>query len=243
MVVARGGKGGLGNAHFATPSRQAPAEYEEGTEGEERRLELELRLFSDVALIGPPSSGKSQLLGSVTRAAVTVGEYPFSTREPVIGIAEVGGKPVTILELPSLVAGSHLGRGLGNAFLRHAERAGALVYVVAGDAEGPVADFLAVREEVAAYDRELLEKPQVLAVNKMDLPQAGARVRELQGKAKAAGIEIYFISAQRGEGVAELLAAATHLRRAGANARSETAARSESEATVVLRPRPKARRK
>ncbi|MEW6034726.1 MAG: Obg family GTPase CgtA [Chloroflexota bacterium] len=235
--VALGGRGGRGNAHFATPHHQVPTEAEEGHEGEQRRLELELRLMADVVLVGPPSSGKSLLLGRVSRAPVTVAEYPFTTRQPVLGAVDLGMERIVLMELPGLVPGASLGRGLGNGFLRHAKRARALLFVLAGDTADPVSDYVAVRDEVSLYDEGLLHRPQMVAVNKVDLPSVQARLSQLREHFQKLGVPVCFISAQTGQGVPELLALAAA--KAEEGARRSEAESSVQEEVVVFRPRPR----
>lgn len=238
VTVAGGGKGGRGNVHFATSTNQAPTEAEEGTPGQERRLRFEMRLAADIALVGPPNSGRSSLLRSVSRAPVAVAEYPFTTRGPELGAVDLHGKSVVVVDLPGLMPGSHAGKGLGNSFLRHAQRSGALVYVIAGDAGDPIADYLMLREELGLYDKGLLRKPHVVAVNKADLPSVQAVMEELRKAFHRRQVEPHFISAQTGQGVMEVLAESM----AGAKAAVVEAAGVEEEPVEVIRPKPKARK-
>jgi len=204
LVVARGGKGGRGNTHFATPSNQAPHISETGQRGEERRLLLELKLLSDVGLVGLPNAGKSTLLAAVSRARPKVGDYPFTTLEPHLGVVEVGYDSYVMADIPGLIEGAHEGHGLGLEFLRHVERTRLLVHVVDASREDPAADIAVVDRELAAYSAELVKRPQIIAFNKMDVPAAQARRPELAALAQRLGRECVFISAAARQGTDEL---------------------------------------
>lgn len=232
-IVARGGNGGWGNVHFATASQQTPTEAKQGQPGEERRLELDLRLMADVVIIGPPNSGKSALLARVSRAPVKVAEYPFSTTAPVMGVVDLGYKTLVMAELPAIVDGSHLGKGLGNRFLRQAERAPVLLLLIGGDSADPVADYDMLSRELSLYDEAMGRKSRLVAVNKTDLPEAHSRLGELRAAFEQLGVRVHAISAVTGEGVDELVAAA-------ARAASDVPkAEPEERPVPVLRPRPK----
>ena len=168
VVAASGGQGGLGNVHFASATNQNPFEATKGTPGQETRLQLELQLVANIALIGEPNAGKSSLIAALTKAHARIGAYPFSTTEPVLGVLKHGDQSLTLVDLPGLVAGAHRGRGLGSSFLRHTARVRALALIVAAtdDIEKSIA---AVNHELSQYDRSLLEKPELLILNKADL--------------------------------------------------------------------------
>lgn len=207
-VVARGGRGGRGNARFATPTDRAPRRFEEGTPGEERRIELELRSIADVGLVGFPNAGKSTLLRAISNAVPEVGPYPFTTLTPHLGVVERGLEKIVVADIPGLIEGASQGKGLGDEFLRHIERTSVLLYVV--DATGfetdPVSDFLAVRREVMAYSESMKEKQNLLAINKIDLVESEKRLAEIgDSLRKVAKMPVYLISAMNGQGIDELI--------------------------------------
>jgi GTP-binding protein len=206
LLVARGGRGGLGNVHFATATHQAPKHAQKGEPGEERNLRLELRLIADVGLVGLPNAGKSTLLAALTAARPKIADYPFTTLEPNLGVLDLGDDPrrPTIADVPGLIEGASSGAGLGHAFLRHVERTRILVHVVDGADRDPEWSYNVIRDELAAHDPELLRKPAIVAFNKMDRPEA-ARAWRAFGDARAAeGVRAVAISAQRGDNLAEL---------------------------------------
>ena len=207
VVVARGGRGGLGNARFASPTSQAPRIAQRGEHGEEADIILELRLIADVGIIGYPNAGKSTLLAKASAARPKIASYPFTTLEPVLGAVEVGMKSFILAEIPGLIADAHLGRGLGHEFLRHSLRTKILLHLIDGSRETPVADMIQVNNELVLYDSALAQKPQLVVVNKADLPPVTAKKSEIEASFRQAGIEIFFISAATGLGVKELLAA------------------------------------
>jgi GTP-binding protein len=171
VMVARGGRGGLGNTHFATPANRAPRIAQKGEPGEERWIKLELKTLADVGIVGEPNAGKSSLLAAVSAAQPKIGAYPFTTLSPNLGVVEVNERPIVLADIPGLIEGAHEGAGLGLVFLRHVERARVLLHVVDGSAD-PIGSFDRVRSEMGLYKSELLEKPVLLAVNKQDIPEA-----------------------------------------------------------------------
>jgi len=207
VVVARGGKGGRGNARFATSTNQAPQTAEEGTEGEEHSLILELKLIADVGVIGYPNVGKSTLLAAVSAAKPRIASYPFTTLEPVLGMVELGGQSFALAEIPGLIAGAHLGKGLGHDFLRHIMRTRVLIHLLDGGSPSPAEDMAQVNTELSLFDSALARKPQLVAVNKLDLPQVKARREELEESFRAIGTDAFFVSALSGQGIPELMAA------------------------------------
>jgi GTP-binding protein len=204
--VARGGKGGWGNTHFASSTNQAPRIAQRGEAGEEKSLILELRLIADVGIIGYPNVGKSTLLAAASAAKPKIASYPFTTCEPVLGVVEVGQQSFVLAEIPGLIEDAHLGRGLGHDFLRHIMRTRMLIHLIDGNAESPVEDMRRVNNELGLFDSALRQKPQLVAVNKIDLPQVRARLTEIKEAFNRAGINVRFLSAATGEGVPELMA-------------------------------------
>lgn len=210
-VAAKGGKGGLGNAHFATSTNQAPQTAQKGEGGEENSIILELKLIADVGLIGYPNVGKSSLLAAVSAAKPRIASYPFTTREPILGVVEVGNMSFVLAEIPGLIDGAHLGRGLGHDFLRHIMRTKVLIHLVDGSSPSPVEDMVRVNTELGLFDSSLAKKPQLVAVNKIDLPQARERLEEIRDGFAGIGSKALFVSAATGEGVSELTAQAVKL--------------------------------
>ncbi len=213
VVLAPGGRGGRGNIHFASPSRQAPRRRELGGPRVERRIRLELRLIADLGLVGLPNAGKSTLLGRLTGARPQVAAYPFTTLSPNLGVAELGrGRVLTIADLPGLIEGAHRGAGLGLGFLRHASRTRALIHVVdlSEGREAAAAGYQRVAAELAAYSPELAAELRIVALNKIDLLQDadGASAWVAQ---HLAPVPVRAISAATGAGCAEMLAAAAAL--------------------------------
>lgn len=208
IVVVRGGKGGLGNIHFSSPTNQAPQIAQAGEPGEEDQIILEMRLIADAGIIGYPNAGKSTLLAAASAARPKIGSYPFTTLEPVLGVVEVGTKQFVLAEIPGLIEEAHLGRGLGHDFLRHSLRTRILIHLVDGSAERPAAELMKVNAELALYDSALMRKPQLVAVNKIDLVSVRHRMEAIRGELGSAGARVYFISAETGEGVPELMAEA-----------------------------------
>ena len=180
VMVAKGGEGGRGNARFATSIRQAPYFAEKGIPGESMELRLELKLLADVGLVGLPNAGKSTLLRAVSNAMPDVGDFPFTTLEPVLGVVETGLNAFVMADLPGLIEGAHEGVGLGHQFLRHVERTRAIVHVLDAGGENPVADYETVRRELEMYDERLVQRPEVIALNKIDLPDARENAERLR---------------------------------------------------------------
>jgi len=207
LVLARGGRGGRGNRSFLSNSNRAPREAEPGEEGQERWLRLELRLIADVGLLGMPNAGKSTLLSRISAARPKIADYPFTTLSPVLGVVEVDDRTFVAADIPGIIEGAHAGAGLGLEFLRHVERTRALLVVV--DASGtsgrdPVADLLAVREEVARFDPALLDRPQLLAATKRDAVADPDPLPALREAAAGLGLQTLPVSAATGEGLARL---------------------------------------
>jgi len=197
LLVGRGGRGGLGNVHFATSTNRAPRVAQKGEPGEEHWLNLELKTIADVGLLGLPNAGKSSLLAAISAARPKIAAYPFTTLSPNLGVAEVEDLALVVADIPGLIEGAHRGVGLGYQFLRHVERARLLVHVVDASAEEPEADYRTVRTELIEYDPALGERPTLVALNKMDLPEAQAR-REALITALGGPEMVYPVSAGTG---------------------------------------------
>ena len=168
-VVARAGNGGRGNARFATPVHKAPREFEEGQKGEERQLRLELKILADTGIIGLPNAGKSTLLSALTHATPEIGDYPFTTLSPALGVLADEQRTTVIAEIPGIVEGASSGKGLGLTFLRHIERTRLLLWVIDASSESASRDYRMLRTELSLYNKDLLEKERILVLNKMDL--------------------------------------------------------------------------
>ena len=209
-MIARGGRAGLGNVHFATDTHQAPKHAQKGEPGEEREYRLELRLIADIGLVGLPNAGKSTLLAALTAATPKIAAYPFTTLEPNLGVMDLGlddGRRPTIADVPGLIEGASDGAGLGHAFLRHVERTRILIHIVDGSARDPRWDHDVIRDELQAHDPALLAKPMLIAFNKMDLPEAREAWPAFAAAVGGLGVSVLAISADSGEGLDELRAA------------------------------------
>jgi GTP-binding protein len=205
FVVAKGGRGGRGNVHFATSTNRAPRIAEKGDPGEEVDLRFDLKLISDVGIIGLPNAGKSTLLRIVSAARPKVAAYPFTTLEPNLGVVERGYATIVLADIPGLIAGAHEGVGLGLDFLRHIERTRVLIHLVDGTRPEPLRDIETLNDELESYDDALAHRRQLLAVNKIDLPEVRRRQDKIAAALAKAGLEPAFISAATGEGVEELI--------------------------------------
>lgn len=204
-LVASGGRGGRGNASFATSTNQAPRIAEKGEPGQERTLRLELRLIADVGVVGMPNAGKSTLLSVVSAARPKIADYPFTTLVPNLGVVEVDQGTFVMADIPGLIEGAHEGAGLGDRFLRHIQRTRVLIHLLDGASSNPLADFDAINAELGQFSPDLARKPQIVALNKMDLPQAQAAWPRVARALKKRGHEALAISAATGEGVQALL--------------------------------------
>jgi GTP-binding protein len=212
FVVAHGGKGGRGNIHFATPTDRAPRRSEPGLAGEERALRLELKLLADVGLLGFPNVGKSSLIARVSAARPKVADYPFTTLVPNLGMVRiVGERSFVVADVPGLIEGAHRGAGLGDRFLRHLERTRVLVHLLdatAGNGRTPLRDYEALNRELRLYDPELAKRPQIVVLNKIDIPEVRRKLKTLAAPFKRRGLKLLAVSAATGEGVPQLLEAA-----------------------------------
>lgn len=209
VVVARGGRGGHGNARFATPTRQAPRWAEDGRRGEERELYLELKLLADVGIIGLPNAGKSSLIAAVSSARPRIADYPFTTMVPNLGVVRVGTDlDFVVADVPGLIEGAHEGKGLGDRFLRHVERTIILVHLLEHSPDkdrDPVREYRIIQKELALFSPSLARKPVVVALNKIDLTDSRRSIRSVEEYFTPLGEEVFPISAATGEGVDRLI--------------------------------------
>src|SRR2546423_1394477 len=206
-VLVKGGRGGLGNMNFATSTLQAPRFAQPGTEGEEKRVKLELRLLADVGLVGFPNAGKSTLVSRLSRARPKIADYPFTTLVPHLGVVQYkDSRSFVLSDLPGLIEGAHKGAGLGHRFLKHMQRCRAMIHLVdASQDRDLVADFEAIRRELLLFDKALGRKEQVVAANKIDVPEARERAEAFKKKLARKKIRVHLISGATGEGTKELL--------------------------------------
>ena len=207
FVVARGGRGGKGNQHFATSTHQAPTEHEPGHPGQEKKLRLELKLLADVGLVGFPNAGKSTLISRISAARPKIADYPFTTLVPNLGVAQLGDfRSFVVADMPGLIAGAHLGHGLGIQFLRHIERTRLLAHLVDVSDTGRdvIEDFLAIMAELASFSDDLARKPMFVVASKMDASQDPARVEALRKIAHERDLPFFEISSVTGQGIEEL---------------------------------------
>ncbi|GCE46530.1 GTP-binding protein [Thermosporothrix hazakensis] len=247
VMVARGGRGGLGNVHFATATNQAPTEAQKGEPGEERWITLELRLIADVGLVGYPNAGKSTLLSVVSAARPKIADYPFTTLTPNLGVVEVGqisrgsGFSFVIADIPGLIEGASQGVGLGHEFLRHVRRTRLLIHMLDGAAfdREPWDDFQTINAELREYDEQLAQRPQVVVLNKIDLPEAREHWETLKAKAEEAGYPVFAISAAARQGVDDLMQYVAQRLQEIQREEAERAALAAAEVGgTVLRPQP-----
>lgn len=206
VVVASGGGGGKGNAHFRSSANQAPRIAEKGEPGMERWITLELKMIADIALVGAPNAGKSTLLSVVSNAKPKIADYPFTTLQPNLGAVVYDNKDLVFADIPGLIEGAHLGVGLGHSFLRHVQRTRLTVHILDGSADDPIADYSQINTELALYDEDLAKRPEIVVVNKIDLPQAGEYWGLLQEQLQERGVvDPIAISALTGENVTALI--------------------------------------
>lgn len=212
FVVCEGGRGGLGNARFATPTRQTPRFAQDGKPGRSRELRLSLKLLADVGLVGFPNAGKSTLLRQISHAKPRVASYPFTTLVPSLGVAELGERRFVVADIPGLIEGASDGAGLGDRFLRHIERTRILVHLLDCGAmlfeeRDPLQDYAAIRKELARYRAELLERHEIVVLNKVDLVHDRERLDEIEAALRARGLDVHRVSGATGEGREGLLRA------------------------------------
>jgi GTP-binding protein len=219
FVIARGGKGGRGNQHFATPTHQAPTEHELGKPGQELTLRLELKLLADIGLVGFPNAGKSTLLSRMSAAKPEIAPYPFTTKEPVLGVValdEFGADTFVMADIPGLIEGAHEGHGLGTTFLRHVERTRVLLHLIdvsEFNEKRPVECYEIIRHELGSFSDLLIEKPEIVVATKLDSAQDPTRLAELEEFCREHELPFYAISAATGQGLKALTQAASTLLR------------------------------
>jgi GTP-binding protein len=234
VLVAKGGRGGLGNARFATAANQAPERASKGKSGEERYIILELKPITDICIVGHPNSGKSTLLSVISRAKPEIADYPFTTRQPILGVMPDSRRDFIVAEIPGLVEGAHLGKGLGNEFLRHAERTRLLIYLLDGSSPTVIDDLSTLEKEIALY-KGLAHKPKIVAVNKVDLPEVQARLPVLRQNFDKLGVPLFYISAVSGQAVLELVRKAMEM----VDQASQDEERISQAQITVFRPKPR----
>src|SRR5207245_3918045 len=203
ILVAKGGRGGRGNAAFATATHQSPREWEPGEYGVERNLELVLKLIADVGLLGEPNAGKSTLLSVVSAARPKIADYPFTTLEPQLGVVGLAdSRSFVVADIPGIIAGAHVGKGLGLKFLQHVERTRLMAVLVPVDSPDPQASYELLLREAALYSPELAAKPHVVVLTKLDLSHPGSRIPTIRAQA---GAPVVAVSAVTGQGIPQLL--------------------------------------
>lgn len=209
VIVAAGGKGGKGNAHFVSSTNRSPRRAQPGLPGEERDLEIELRLLADVGIIGMPNAGKSTLIAAISAVRPKIADYPFTTLVPNLGVVSYGeGKSFVVADIPGLIEGAHRGEGLGHKFLRHITRTSLLIHLIDASTireKEPLADWEAVNRELGLFDSSLVEKPQIVVANKIDLLEGRTTVQLLEKLLPEPYRPLYAISAVTGEGLRRLV--------------------------------------
>lgn len=212
VLVARGGRGGRGNTRFVSRSNKAPRIADKGEPGEVRDILLEMKLIADVGIVGVPNAGKSTLLAAVSAARPKIASYPFTTLSPNLGVADLGDyRTLVLADIPGIIEGAHAGAGLGFEFLRHVQRTRVLIHLLDGLSDNPMADFSQILAELALFDENLAAKPQVVALNKVDLPDTVQKLPYLMSEFLERGYDLQAVSAVSGQGVRELLDKASRL--------------------------------
>ena len=215
VMLLKGGNGGFGNAHFKSATNQAPRRANPGQPGEDKTFILKLKLIADAGLIGMPNAGKSTFLSRVSAARPKVADYPFTTLEPHLGVVKIDSTDFVLADLPGLIEGAHQGVGLGDRFLGHAERCGAILHLVDGTADAVAKSYKAIRKELKAYGHGLADKPEIVALNKIDAVPKAALAKKRAALEKACGHDVYLLSGVAGTGVqAVLRALAREIRKA-----------------------------
>ena len=218
VVIASGGEGGRGNARFSRAENRVPLLAEVGEKTREKSLHLEVKLLADIGVIGMPNAGKSSLLRAASGAKPTVAEYPFTTLDPVLGVVEKGNEGLILVEVPGIVEGAHRGVGLGHEFLRHVARTRVLLHLVDGTSQKPLQDYFQLRIEMGLFDEALLKKPEVVVINKADVPEVQSKLPSLMEEFGQQGVSISHMSAVTGENIGEIISAVSTLVGEGPNA-------------------------
>ncbi len=209
LTLCKGGRGGRGNQHFVTPRNQAPRAAERGEPHEEKVLRLELKLIADIGIIGLPNAGKSTLLSVLTNAKPKIGDYPFTTLEPNLGVAKIDEDTTVVLaDIPGLIEGAAEGAGLGHDFLRHVQRTRVLIHMIDGLSEDPLADFSQINTELSLFDTKLGNKPQIVVLNKIDQPEVQGKLEEITSNFKKKGVDLITASAMARTNTRDILIAA-----------------------------------
>ncbi|MCH7970227.1 MAG: GTPase ObgE [Chloroflexi bacterium] len=241
MIVAEGGRGGWGNAHFVSATHQEPLLAEAGEFGEIRKVRLNLKLLADVGLIGMPNAGKSSILTAISAARPKVADYPFTTLEPVLGVVEHGPQAFVVVDIPGLIEGAHAGVGLGDEFLKHVQRTRVLVHVVDGSEDDVPGRIKTINDEIRQFDPELARRPQILAVNKLDLDEVSVLLDEIKESLKdidGLHSQTFFVSAATYEGLDDLKQAMFHsLQTANEELELDSGAKVPEEEIPVIRPK------
>lgn len=240
MIVAEGGRGGWGNARFVSATHQEPLLAEAGEDGEIRRIRLNLKLLADVGLIGMPNAGKSSILTAISAARPKVANYPFTTLEPVLGVVEHGPQAYVVVDIPGLIEGAHEGIGLGDEFLKHVQRTRVLVHVVDGSEDDIPGRIRAINDEITRFDPELANRPQILAINKLDLEDVSVLLDEIKETLKDVdGLhsDTFFISAATYEGLDDLKQAMFYLLKSANEAAPPVVAATPEEEIPIIRPK------
>jgi GTP-binding protein len=235
ILVARGGQGGFGNAHFATAANQAPEIATKGEMGEERHLILKLKLLTDICIIGLTNSGKSTLLSAVSQAKPRIADYPFTTRQPVLGVIQDTKSTFVVAEIPALVEDAHLGKGLGNEFLCHVERTRLMIYLLDGTSLAIRDDLSTLDRELSLYNSNLLHKAKIVVINKVDLAEVQARLHDIKQIFGQLGAPVFYVSAAAGYGILELTGKAVEM----LEERSQTEEMVLPPQVAIFRPKPK----
>ena len=239
VVVAKGGSGGRGNTRFTSSTNRAPRLSEGGGPGEEVDVQLDLKLLADVGLVGLPNAGKSSLLASGSGANPRIASYAFTTTEPNLGVVDVGWSGFVLADIPGLIEGAHEGKGLGDQFLRHVERTAVLIHIIDGSLPDVMEAWRGINNELALHEAQLEEKPQIVAINKIDMPETQEQLPELRESFAAEGIdELFAVSAVTGEGVMDLMRAAYGRVEREREARKRAPRPEIEEPEVILRPEP-----
>ena len=239
VVIANGGDGGRGNSRFTSSTNRAPRLAEGGGPGEEVDVQLDLKLLADVGLVGLPNAGKSSLLASGSGANPRVASYAFTTTEPNLGVVDIGWNSFVLADIPGLIEGAHEGKGLGDQFLRHVERTAILIHIIDGSLPDVLDAWRGINNELALHEAQLEEKPQIVAINKIDMPEVRELLPELSASFAAEGVdEVFAVSAVTGAGVTELMRAAISRVEAEREERKRAPQPVIDEPEVILRPEP-----